>query len=645
MSKDRIKKVLTFFILSFDILYYQTMATAMRQQDDGQLQEANDTEWQCPSCQETFKQKRSLVKHISFICKKQLSPEILTSARVTPPIPPTVTKVNVDKEANDLLAAIDSDYVKFRLAQRLGVTQEDSFPILYHFRFNGSKASSLCSICPTSEPYNVLYNVLIDARINYQVDTVSMPKNLVIVQPDGSEVDVSQWLRPSNDRSERSNRPIFDVQETESCLLFSLTKDGQTSSLKERDLEESLQQISLDGAAADPNMSVESSSFNPKYKSSPAPRSFLFGPRTELKGDDEVMDTIDDDLDVDKVDIGLTTSILNDPSFHGFDVPYGKHPYANLSAILNYDSESEPEMPEEEVSRQPRDPPSGPQGGPGGIPGGPVGPPGVLPVGPGGLPCGPGGLPVGRGGLPGGPGGMPGGPPVVQGGQPGVPAGPPGGPAGPPGGPAGPPGGPAGPPGGPAGPPGGPAWPQAGLAHGPQPNQLLHPHPDPITDNKLRAERAAAMAALDHDFTNRDCRYIMTGGAPRDPGNLSYAQSKHWENYVNKILFPQLLSDEELKTLYCVDHQEFYGLVQEFSVPFLQQGGPQGGTMKPHRMTPDALMALLLLKCHENINDRLLGVIFGESASTVNHWIHGLRDYIYQHDSWLQRGRNLSNVG
>ena len=65
--------------------------------------------------------------------------------------------------------------------------------------------------------------------------------------------------------------------------------------------------------------------------------------------------------------------------------------------------------------------------------------------------------------------------------------------------------------------------------------------------------------------------------------------------------------------------------------------------MKPHRMTPDSLLALLLLKIHENLSDRVLGVLFGESASAVNKWLHGLRNHIYQHDPWLRRLRNLSN--
>ena len=102
---------------------------------------------------------------------------------------------------------------------------------------------------------------------------------------------------------------------------------------------------------------------------------------------------------------------------------------------------------------------------------------------------------------------------------------------------------------------------------------------------------------------------------------------------------------EEMKTFYGVGHQTLYSLVQEYAIPFLQLGGQHGGVLRPHRMTPDALMCLLLLKCKENLSDRLLGALFGESSHAANHWLHGLRDYIYQNDQWLIRGRNLSNVG
>ena len=95
---------------------------------------------------------------------------------------------------------------------------------------------------------------------------------------------------------------------------------------------------------------------------------------------------------------------------------------------------------------------------------------------------------------------------------------------------------------------------------------------------------------------------------------------------------------------YTVTHQELYLNVEKFAVPFLQTGGPLGGTLKPHRMTADALMCLLLLKLHENLSDRLIGALFGESSRAANQWIRGLRDYIYQHDEWLIRGRNLSDA-
>jgi hypothetical protein len=135
------------------------------------------------------------------------------------------------------------------------------------------------------------------------------------------------------------------------------------------------------------------------------------------------------------------------------------------------------------------------------------------------------------------------------------------------------------------------------------------------------------------------------GGRPQDPGTSPYPNSSYWEKYVDRLLFPQLLTDDEMHTMFGLDHQTFYGLVAEFAVPFLQTGGPQGGTLKPHRMTADSLMALLLLKCQENLSDRLMGALFGEAANTANQWLQGLRNFIYQTDEWLRGGRNLSNIG
>ena len=105
------------------------------------------------------------------------------------------------------------------------------------------------------------------------------------------------------------------------------------------------------------------------------------------------------------------------------------------------------------------------------------------------------------------------------------------------------------------------------------------------------------------------------------------------------------MTEAECISFYTVDHQTLYEMVELYVVPFLAAGGPNGAVLRPHRMTADALMALFLLKCHTNINDRLLGAMFGESGNVANHWIRGLRDWIYEHDDWLNRGRFLSNIG
>ena len=278
---------------------------------------------------------------------------------------------------------------------------------------------------------------------------------------------------------------------------------------------------------------------------------------------------------------------------------------------------------------------------------GPLGPPGGGPPAPpgGGQPGYPGGGPPGiPGGGPPGPAG--GGPPGPQGGGPPGPPG--GGPPGPPGGgPPGPPGGgPPGPPGGGLpGPLGGGQHGNAGQVHGPVLPPIRQPQPDIIRDNRNAVARNNAIAALDHDFNNRDNRFIVRGGPPRPPGNPPYQNNRLWGHYINRFLFPEFFTEEELIRFFTVDHQTLYGLVEKYALPFLAAGGPQGGVLKPHRMSADALVTCFLLKIHENIHDRLLGAIFGESGRAVNHWIRGLRDWIYSHDDLLNRGRQLSNVG
>ena len=161
----------------------------------------------------------------------------------------------------------------------------------------------------------------------------------------------------------------------------------------------------------------------------------------------------------------------------------------------------------------------------------------------------------------------------------------------------------------------------------------------------MAVERQAAIDTLNEPFNNKDVRRILCGGDPQDPGVPPYPNSQFWDKYISRLLFPQLFSEEEMFTLFNMTHQAFYALVNKFAVPFLQTGGPQGGTLKPHRMTADSLMGLLVLKCQENLSDRLLGCLYGESGQTVNQWLRNLRDYIYQNDEWLQRQRNLSNAG
>jgi hypothetical protein len=231
-------KLFIYFVLNDQ--FYQIN---MRQEDDAD-QETDGPGFKCPNCHQQFKHKRSLSKHLNNnSCKHIPGPEILDTPRRAPKASPV--KVKVDLEVDGLLATINSPYVTWRLAQRLGVTQQFTYPILFNYRFPGSKTSGLCSICPTRDPYDVLCNVLIDARSSRQVNQIAMNKNVVIVDTDGSEVDVSKWLRPLNDREERSNRPKIVIEETESDLLFSSADVAHAPDNRQADLKESLHSMSL----------------------------------------------------------------------------------------------------------------------------------------------------------------------------------------------------------------------------------------------------------------------------------------------------------------------------------------------------------------------------------------------------------------
>ena len=110
------------------------------------------------------------------------------------PVPEILLKV--DEELNSLLDNVESDYARWRLAQIMGVTQKTTHPIQFNYHFPGSKASFLHNCCPTSDPHIAMFNVLIDAKTNHDIEHISMPKKLVVIDRNGSKVDASKWLAP-----------------------------------------------------------------------------------------------------------------------------------------------------------------------------------------------------------------------------------------------------------------------------------------------------------------------------------------------------------------------------------------------------------------------------------------------------------------
>ena len=74
-----------------------------------------------------------------------------------------------------------------------------------------------------------------DAKINYNVDKIVMLKNVMMIQLDGSKVDITKWMVPVNNRTDekqgdRFGRPSFHVEETIDSYVYRLGleagKDG-----------------------------------------------------------------------------------------------------------------------------------------------------------------------------------------------------------------------------------------------------------------------------------------------------------------------------------------------------------------------------------------------------------------------------------
>ena len=196
----------------------------------------------CPKCQKKFSQKKNQVRHTDFYCKKELGGQddlTLTSPRVSPVPQVPVTELKVDQECDGLLANVEGDYSRWRLSQVLGVTQHSTYPILFNYRVPGANTSCLSTCCPTTDPQSVMLSVLLDARANHDVEQIAMPKNVVVIHPNGSKVNVSKWLMPLNSGMERSNRPKIVVEDTDDSFIYSLG-DRNSCDTADEDLEESL---------------------------------------------------------------------------------------------------------------------------------------------------------------------------------------------------------------------------------------------------------------------------------------------------------------------------------------------------------------------------------------------------------------------
>ena len=185
-------------IVDLPSLYQQYQIASMHQDNDDapDIPEKDDDEnkFVCPNCSQVFKQRSSLVRHMDNTCKNRIGPDLMIASPRKSPVPEILLKV--DEELNSLLDNVESDYARWRLAQIMGVTQKTTYPILFNYHFPGSKASFLHNCCPTSDPHIAMFNVLIDAKTNHDIEHISMPKKLVVIDRNGSKVDASKWLAP-----------------------------------------------------------------------------------------------------------------------------------------------------------------------------------------------------------------------------------------------------------------------------------------------------------------------------------------------------------------------------------------------------------------------------------------------------------------
>ena len=220
--------------------------------DSGISVSITDTKYHtCPKCQRTFKNLKHLKYHIEYSCPALSAPDILVSPRRAPL---SATKLTHNREVDSLLGTINSDYVKFRLAQLFGVTQSETHPILFNYKWKGSRDSLVSKCCPTSDPYVAMYNVLIDAKNNYNVDSIEMPKKIVIVDSDSeTEFEVSKYLVPTRQNA-RSNRPDFETEEKTATYVYRLGAGAVPDSKV------------TDDSARDPSMSMSLvEGFKPRY--------------------------------------------------------------------------------------------------------------------------------------------------------------------------------------------------------------------------------------------------------------------------------------------------------------------------------------------------------------------------------------------
>ena len=176
---------------------------------------------------------------------------------------------------------------------------------------------------------------------------------------------------------------------------------------------------------------------------------------------------------------------------------------------------------------------------------------------------------------------------------------------------------------------------------GPAPMPLLQPHQDNLTrwDNHLGLV-LQIQRFLNRRLTHREIRYVLLNGPPLFPPQNPYPLNPYLSRYINKLLLPTTMSEENYLDMFGVTINQFFRLRDLFVVPAIAVN-----VLRPYIGTADSVLSCFLLKFHKNIDDRFLGLLYGDQdKKNASKWFFLVLDHIYSNSQFVLRLRSLSQA-